>query len=187
MLRPGLPPRTREPRAFPLGQAKSPPRRIYIFTAIVSTIAPLGLLGGNALADDLLGAYVGGAVGQSDLRASDLDFVGSPTSVPLSVSKSATGWKLFAGVRPVSLVGAEMAYTDFGHRTAGQGPPTGYGLAYNAELRSKAATAFGILYAPLPIPILDVYAKAGVARLQTSIDAAGAFGCWTPLQCAPTL
>ena len=67
---------------------------------------------------------------------------------------------------------------------ASQGPPAGFGLAYNAGLRAKATTAFGILYAPIPLPILDVYAKAGVARLQTSVAAAGAFGCWPPLQCA---
>jgi hypothetical protein len=67
---------------------------------------------------------------------------------------------------------------------ASQGPPAGFGLAYNAALRSKAATAFGIVYAPIPIPILDVYAKAGVARLQTRVDAAGDFGCWPPLLCA---
>jgi len=142
----------------------------------------------NDLADDLLGMYVGGSVGQSHLRANQLDFIGpyppNPSPAPVSVSKSATGWKVFAGLRPISLVGAELAYTDFGHPMASQGPPAGFGLAYNAALRSKAATAFGIVYAPIPIPILDVYAKAGVARLQTSVDAAGAFGCWSPLTCA---
>jgi len=44
-----------------------------------------------------------------------------------------------------------------------------------------------MVYAPIPIPILDVYAKAGVARLQTSADGSGAFGCWSPLQCAAYL
>jgi hypothetical protein len=29
-----------------------------------------------------------------------------------------------------------------------------------------------------------VYAKAGVARLETTADGAGAFGCWAPLACA---
>jgi hypothetical protein len=124
------------------------PPSTHTSALIIAAIALLGPLGGNSLADDLLGAYVGGSVGQSNLRASDLDFIGSPTPVPLSVSKNATGWKVFAGVRPISLVGAELAYTDFGHPTASQGPPTGFGLAYNAELRSKATTAFGIVYAP---------------------------------------
>ncbi len=169
-------------------QATRTPTRTHTSASIIATIALLGPLGGNALADDLLGMYVGGSVGQSHLRANQLDFIGpyppNPSPAPVSVSKSATGWKVFAGLRPISLVGAELAYTDFGHPMASQGPPAGFGLAYNAALRSKAATAFGIVYAPIPIPILDVYAKAGVARLQTSVDAAGAFGCWSPLTCA---
>ena len=165
-------------------QATTTPTRTHASASILAAIALLAPLSGIATADDLLGAYVGGSVGRSDLRANDLDFIGSPTPVPLSVSKSATGWKVFAGVRPISLVGAELAYVDFGHPTASQGAPTGFGLAYNAELRSRASTAFGMVYAPIPIPLLDVYAKAGVARLQTRVDGVGAFGCWTPLQCA---
>jgi opacity protein-like surface antigen len=169
-------------------QAMRIPNPTHICALVLAAIALLGPPGSSALADDLLGMYVGGSVGQSNVRASQLDFIGpyppNPSPAPVSVSKSATGWKVFAGLRPISLVGAELAYTDFGHPMASQGAPAGFGLAYNAGLRAKATTAFGILYAPIPIPILDVYAKAGVARLQTSVDAAGAFGCWTPLQCA---
>jgi Outer membrane protein beta-barrel domain len=168
-------------------QATRTSARTHTIASIIATIALVGPIGGNALADNLLGMYVGGSVGQSHLRANQLDFIGpyppNPSPAPVSVSKSATGWKVFAGLRPISLVGAELAYTDFGRPMASQGPPAGFGLAYNAALRSKAATAFGIVYAPIPIPILDVYAKAGVARLQTSVDAAGAFGCWSPRTC----
>jgi opacity protein-like surface antigen len=164
------------------------PRPTHICALILAAIALLGPPGNGAVADDLLGMYVGGSVGRSKVTASQLDFLGpyppNPSPAPVSVSKSATGWKVFAGLRPISLVGAELAYTDFGHAMASQGPPAGFGLAYDADLRSKAVTAFGIVYAPIPIPILDVYAKAGVARLQTRVDAAGAFGCWSPLQCA---
>jgi hypothetical protein len=170
-------------------QAKRTLNFTHTCAFVTAAIALLGLPGGSVLADDLLGMYVGGSVGQSNVRASQLDFIGpyppNPSPAPVSVSKSATGWKVFAGLRPSSLVGAELAYTDFGHPTVSQGPPpAGFGLAYNAVLRAKATTAFGILYAPIPIPILSVYAKAGVARLQTSVEAAGAFGCWTPLKCA---
>ena len=169
-------------------QAMRIPSPTHICALVLAAIALLEPPGSSALADNLLGMYVGGSVGQSNVRASQLDFIGpyppNPSPAPVSVSKSATGWKVFAGLRPISLVGAELAYTDFGHPMAAQAPPTGFGLAYNARLRAKATTVFGVLYAPIPIPILAVYAKAGVARLQTSVDAAGAFGCWTPLQCA---
>jgi opacity protein-like surface antigen len=143
---------------------------------------------GRASAGDTLGFYIGGSVGQSNVRASQLDFIGpyppNPSPAPVSISKSATGWKVFAGIRPISVLGAELAYTDFGHPTASQGPPRGFGLAYHAALRARATTASGILYAPIPVRFLDVYAKAGVARLETTADATGAFGCWAPLQCA---
>jgi hypothetical protein len=59
-----------------------------------------------------------------------------------------------------------------------------YFFGRSRTLIHRLRSSDGIVYAPIPIPILDVYAKAGVARLQTSVDAAGAFGCWSPLQCA---
>lgn len=143
---------------------------------------------GRASADDSFHFYIGGSVGQSNVRASQLDFIGPypthPPPAPVSISRSATGWSVFAGIRPISLLGAELAYIDFGHPTASQAPPAGFGLAYQAALRAKATTAFGILYAPVPVHFLDVYAKAGVARLEARTDATGAFGCWAPLACA---
>ncbi len=176
------------PQVFQCAKAMRIPNSTQPYAFVIAAIALLGSPGGAALADDLLGMYVGGSVGQSNVRARHLDFIGpyppNPSPAPVSVSRSATGWKVIAGVRPISLIGAELAYTDFGHPKASQGPPVAFGLAYNAGLRAKATTALGILYAPIPIPLLDVYAKAGVARLQTSVEAAGAFGCWTPLQCA---
>src|SRR6266436_8108753 len=87
-------------------QATRTPTRTHTSASIIATIALLGPLGGNALADDLLGMYVGGSVGQSHLRANQLDFIGpyppNPSPAPVSVSKSATGWKVFAGLRPIS-------------------------------------------------------------------------------------
>ena len=173
-------------RTWPVQLIRSSTIHAPIRLLALATIVLMAQPKDNAIAEDLLGLYIGGSVGQSHLRANQLDFVGStyPSPAPVSVSQSATGWKVFAGLRPISLLGAELAYTDFGHPTASQGPPAGFGLAYSAGLRSKATTAFGILYAPIPVPILDVYAKAGAARLQTRVDATGAFGCWPPLLCA---
>ncbi len=153
---------------------------------IIAAIALLGLPGGNAVADDLLGMYVGGSVGQSHVRSDQVLFfspVGTPLTSAVSLAKSATGWKLLVGLRPISWVGAELAYVDFGHPTATKGPPPAFGLSYNAGLRAKAATAFGILYAPIPIPRFDMYAKAGLARLQTTVNGDALFGCWGPLTC----
>ena len=154
---------------------------------IIVAIALLGLPSGNAMADDLLGMYVGGSVGQSHVRSDQVLFFksdGTPLTSAVSAAKSATGWKLLVGIRPIPWVGAELAYIDFGNPTASQGPPPGFGLSYNAGLRAKAATALGVIYAPMPIPRFDMYAKAGLARLQTTINGDAAFGCWPPLLCA---
>jgi len=154
---------------------------------VIAAIALLGLPGGNTLADDLLGIYIGGSVGQSHVRSDQVLFYG-PDGIPLtsevSVAKSATGWKVLVGFRPISWAGAELAYVDFGNPTASQGPPPGFGLSYTARLNAKAATAFGVLYAPIPIPRFDMYAKAGLARLRTTVDGDALFGCWPPLLCA---
>ena len=73
------------------------------------------------------------------------------------------------GLRPISLIGAEFEYIDFGKPSATSTVPPGYSV--NASVESKAPVLFGILYLPLPLPRIDVYAKAGLARLQTSASA----------------
>jgi Outer membrane protein beta-barrel domain len=142
----------------------------------------------QASAADSLGVYVGAAVGQSNVRSDQVLFLrpsdGAPLTSAVSVAKSATGWKLLVGLRPISWVGAELAYIDFGNPKASQGPPVGFGLSYKAELRATAATAFGVLYAPIPTSRFDMYAKAGLARLHTTVNGDAAFGCWPPLLCA---
>ena len=111
-----------------------------------------------------------------------VDPVGMPLTGPISLSKHHTGWKLLVGLRPISLIGAEFEYVDFGSPRASY-TPAAFGLGYTADMRAKAATAFGVLYAPLPVPFLDVYGKAGLARLQTTVNANAGLGCFGPLLC----
>jgi hypothetical protein len=70
-----------------------------------------------------------------------------------------------AGVRPISLLGAEVDYMDFGH-------PGGSLNGAPASATLKGAAAFGLLY--LPVPVIDIYAKAGLARLQSSLGGVSA-------------
>jgi hypothetical protein len=116
-------------------------------------------------ADDPLGLYVGGALGQSDVRVDESVFGGPP-----GFAAHRDGWKLLLGLRPISLLGAELDYIDFGHARF-EGPPNVLGSALRADTHPKATTLFGVIYAPIPVPRFDVYAKAGVARLQTSVNA----------------
>lgn len=120
----------------------------------------LALSAGDAMADDLFGMYIGGAIGQSQVAAR----ASYPTIVNLNpgeFKENHSAFKVVVGIRPISLVGAELAYIDFGH-------PRGSIFDYPADSSLKGAAAFGVLY--LPLPIVDLYLKAGFARLQSNLS-----------------
>lgn len=122
----------------------------------------VGSSGAYAAASDsnLLGFYVGGSVGQSDVRTS----IGSYP--PYSFDKTDTGWKALVGIRPIPLTAAELAYIDFGHPTSSTN--LGPAATLHANALQRAPTLSGLIFAPIPVPVLDLYARAGVARLQSS-------------------
>jgi hypothetical protein len=143
----------------------------------VLLVVSAGTVSRPVAAADPLGFYVGGAIGQAAVKADRVLFVdpvGSPLVAPISISGHDTGWKLLAGLRPISWIGAEIEYIDFGKpRVSHQAtlwPVHIFGIDYQADMRAKAAAAFGVLYAPIPVPLLDVYGKAGLARLQTNVN-----------------
>jgi opacity protein-like surface antigen len=109
---------------------------------------------------DPLDIYAGASVGQSTVKAD-----------PLAFNQHDTGWKVLVGIRPLALLGAEIAYTDFGHSNYSQGVPGGL----NESVHASSTEALGIVYLPLPVPRLDVYGKAGVARL--NYRASSSSGC----------
>ncbi len=107
--------------------------------------------------DDPLGLYVGGAVGLAEVRSDQFS---------LSFNQGLAGWKVLAGMRPISVLGAEVEYVDFGQ------PHTTFdGGTVNAKVKASAEGLYVLAYLPIPVPVLDFYAKAGVARLQTSTNA----------------
>jgi len=129
------------------------------------------LLGGEEVrADNPLGFYAGGGIGQSRVEA----------SVPLApvFRENHSAFKVLAGIRPISMIGAEVAYIDFGH----PGRQTGF-LA--SDVKMKGESAFGVLY--LLVPTVDVFLKAGSARLDTtaSTGIVCAFGQPCPLVLSP--
>src|SRR5437773_6054170 len=67
-----------------------------------------------------------------------------------------SAFKLIVGFRPLSLIGAEIAYMDFGHPGKSFSPGS---TTTSADVKMSGAAAFGMLY--LPVPVVSVYAKAG--------------------------
>ena len=112
-----------------------------------------------ASAADLLGLYVGGAIGQGKTKFEQL-----PDGTSLGFDEHHLGWNLALGVRPISPIGAEFQYIDFGR------PVANLGFA-NADAHVNGEALFAVGYLPLPIPLLDIYGKAGFARLKTAVNA----------------
>jgi hypothetical protein len=131
-------------------------------------------LSSGTYAADLLGLYVGAAGGQATIRADGMHFVENifgvlPVNDSVSISKNDTGWKIMLGVRPISLIGAELEYIDFGHTS--QTPIRVGFVDFQTDLQARAPATFGVLYAPIPVPALDLYGKVGVSSLHSTVNA----------------
>jgi Outer membrane protein beta-barrel domain len=129
-------------------------------------LAALGVLGAApaAFADNLLGLYVGAGVGQSSVRSDDYDF-----GYREHFSDHHFAWKGIIGIRPISLVGAEFEYIDFGH-PGGDSDDYYYDAYSGPDTHPRAAALFAVGYLPIPLPFIDIYGKAGVARLHMNVD-----------------
>jgi hypothetical protein len=156
-----------------------PLRRAFLHIAVFASLMP-----GIAAAEDPFGFYVGGAVGEATLRSGNVPYLQALLgTTPAAFSGHDTGWKAVIGVRPISFVGAELEYIDFG-RVHGSIPATFLIGNVQGTLHSNATALFGVAYLPLSVPLLDVYAKAGVARYQTSDKfSSGVLSCREPLLC----
>jgi hypothetical protein len=84
---------------------------------------------------------------------------------------SSSSWKALVALRPVKLFAVEADYLDLGSRdsTFTLSPLTCVGLGLpncseNVHSHGSAYAGFLALFAPLPLPLVDVYAKAGAAR-----------------------
>jgi hypothetical protein len=124
----------------------------FLFTLLTLSCNAVG-------AADLLGLYVGGAVGEADVNSQQ-----SLNSELFDFDAHHNAWKVMLGVRPISWVGAEIEYVDFGqpHRNNALGI---------TSVNDKAAVLSGLLYVPLPVPYFDVFGKLGLARLENDVSA----------------
>jgi opacity protein-like surface antigen len=111
----------------------------------------LALFAGAAQADDdILGLYAGAGISRAKVE----NIFGTDFNL------SNTSWKVYAGFRPVGFpLGIDVDYMDLGSAAAGtfNGP---------AHADTKAFAAYAVGYLPIPVPEIDVYGKAGLARWQ---------------------
>lgn len=155
-------------------------RRIYSFRLLPLFAA---LLIAPAIAahasTNLLDAYVGAAVGHARLRARDSTLISVNTLG--GFDRGAFAYQVMAGVRGLYILGAEVDYFDLGGQRAS---PTlfGPGTLTNARISQKGEAAFALLY--LPVPIINFYLKAGIARITTHLSASTNYnGCTPRLPC----
>ena len=117
----------------------------------IAALLAAGVLSLATVPAQALDFYLGIGVGQSN---ANLDQFNNTLS---SLDHKDTAWRVFGGVK-ASLLGAELGYVDFGKATD-----------VDSEVHYKGISAFGLLYAPIPVPFLDIYAKAGLAKLNADI------------------
>jgi opacity protein-like surface antigen len=143
-----------------MGQASPKIGRVttWIYLAAV-VLLPLRY----AAADDLLGLYVGGAIGEARVEASGEPLVIGPNLYQATgrFDETHSAFKVMAGIRPIPLLGAEVAYMDFGS------PSGGYN-AYPARVSMHGESAFALIY--LPIPVVDVFLKGEIDHMQSAMD-----------------
>lgn len=121
---------------------------------------------------DVVGVYAGGAVGQGRID-SNLTAPAAPpiTTAPTSIgsfTENHSAYKLVAGVRALALVGAEIEYLDLGHPSRSFSSSV---VSGTADVKMSGGGAFGMLY--LPVPVVSVYLKAGLARLHATSNVTG--------------
>jgi hypothetical protein len=93
--------------------------------------------------------------GASVVRNSVTDFTATAGGLP---DLKNTSWKAFAGVRPVNWLAAEAEYIDLGSASSTTG--TGSNVI-NAEMRGSAFAAYAVGFLPIPLPVVDIFGKAG--------------------------
>jgi Outer membrane protein beta-barrel domain len=115
-------------------------------------VTALALGAGAAHADDAGNGlfYVGAGVSR-DTLGDIIDLGGLPDI-------HSTSWKVFAGVRPMSIFAVEADYMDLGSRTSTFIDDT------TAHADAKAYAAYAVGFLPIPVPFLDIFGKAGLAR-----------------------
>lgn len=145
-----------------------------------SALAPAALVLGSLTAVTAaqagpLDLYLGAAFGQGHIRAqlNGLSGPAGPVGSLGGFDSTKSAYQAMLGIRLLSFLGAEVDYIDLRQQSV-RGPglpvPGEPGVNVLAEqVSQKGEAAFGMLY--LPVPVIDVYLKAGVSRMTTDMNA----------------
>lgn len=123
--------------------------RSIIVCSLLVVAAPLAHAADNGL-------YLGAGATQTNIDALTTD-----------IDLDDTSYKLIVGFRPLDSFGVEVNYVDLGKDSASLGP-----VVTSADAKAYAAYAVGFI----ALPLVDLYAKAGLARWETRARISGAPG-----------
>ena len=119
----------------------------------ITLLAPLLVLAASAAHADSGLLYAG--IGVSKDKLSNIAPSGGLSDI------DSTSWKLAAGVRPVPFFALEANYLDLGSQTSSF-------VNVTSNSKAKAFAGYAVGFLPLPVPYLDVFGKAGLARWSLS-------------------
>jgi len=117
-----------------------------MFRKRILPLCTLALFAATASAADN-GFYLGAGISQSQIDGVADEFDMEDTS-----------FKLIAGFRPLDVFAVELNYMDLGSDTLSEG-------GFSAEAEARAIAGFAMLM--LPLPLVDLYVKAGLAYWET--------------------
>jgi len=80
-----------------------------------------------------------------------------------------TSWKVLVGLRPISPLAVEANYIDLGGQTNNF-------VDAETHAQYKAFAGYAVGFLPIPVPFLDVFGKAGLARWQSDGSTVGIAG-----------
>jgi Outer membrane protein beta-barrel domain len=107
------------------------------------------------------GFYIGAGVGVSQNRSDD-----SLYGYPGYYNDYQFAWQAMMGIRPIRYLGLEAEYIDFGQPYHNHGY---YDVNVSGtDSHPTAPALFGVGYVPI-VPFVDLFAKAGAARLSTNV------------------
>lgn len=107
------------------------------------------------------GFYIGAGLGISQNRSDD-----SLYGYPGYYNDYQFAWKAMIGIRPIHYLGVEAEYIDFGQPYHNHGY---YDVNVSGtDSHPTAPALYGVGYVPI-VPFVDLFAKAGAARLSTNV------------------